>query len=99
MLQDWLARARATWRPAMYHGHGRRHGLFEGWYFKVVDAPERRVLAVIPGVFLGRDSSLSHCFVQVLDGIKAGERVVTKGAYAIRLSSISGAIPAHGHAH
>jgi RND family efflux transporter MFP subunit len=38
-------------------------------------------------------------FVQVLDGIKAGERVVTKGAYAIRLSSISGAIPAHGHAH
>lgn len=38
-------------------------------------------------------------FVQVLDGIKEGERVVTKGAYAIRLSSISGIIPAHGHAH
>jgi cobalt-zinc-cadmium efflux system membrane fusion protein len=38
-------------------------------------------------------------FVQVLEGIKAGERVVTKGAYAIRLSSISGVIPAHGHAH
>ena len=38
-------------------------------------------------------------FVQVLDGLKAGERVVTKGAYAIRLSSISGVIPAHGHAH
>jgi cobalt-zinc-cadmium efflux system membrane fusion protein len=38
-------------------------------------------------------------FVQVLDGIKEGERVVTKGASAIRLSSISGVIPAHGHAH
>lgn len=38
-------------------------------------------------------------FVQVLDGIKEGERVVTKGAYTIRLSSISGVIPAHGHAH
>jgi cobalt-zinc-cadmium efflux system membrane fusion protein len=38
-------------------------------------------------------------FVQVIDGIKEGERVVTKGAYAIRLSSISGVIPAHGHAH
>jgi RND family efflux transporter MFP subunit len=38
-------------------------------------------------------------FVQVLDGIKEGERVVTKGAYAIRLSSLSGVIPAHGHAH
>ncbi len=36
---------------------------------------------------------------QVLDGLKEGDRVVTKGAYAIRLSSISGAIPAHGHAH
>lgn len=38
-------------------------------------------------------------FVQVIDGIAEGERVVTKGAYAIRLSSISGIIPAHGHAH
>lgn len=38
-------------------------------------------------------------FVQVLDGVKEGERVVTKGAYAIRLSSVSGVIPAHGHAH
>ncbi len=38
-------------------------------------------------------------FVQVLDGLKEGDRVVTKGAYAIRLSSISGVIPAHGHAH
>jgi membrane fusion protein, heavy metal efflux system len=38
-------------------------------------------------------------FVQVLEGLKPGERVVTQGAYAIRLSSISGVIPAHGHAH
>ncbi len=38
-------------------------------------------------------------FVQVLAGLKEGERVVTRGAYAIRLSSISGVIPAHGHAH
>jgi membrane fusion protein, heavy metal efflux system len=38
-------------------------------------------------------------FVQVVEGLKPGERVVTKGAYAILLSSISGVIPAHGHAH
>lgn len=38
-------------------------------------------------------------FVQILGGIKEGERVVTKGAYAIRLSSMSGVMPAHGHAH
>jgi cobalt-zinc-cadmium efflux system membrane fusion protein len=38
-------------------------------------------------------------WVQVVSGVAEGERVVTKGAYAIRLSSISGVIPAHGHAH
>jgi RND family efflux transporter MFP subunit len=38
-------------------------------------------------------------WVQVLHGLKEGERVVTQGAYTLRLSSISGVIPAHGHAH
>ena len=38
-------------------------------------------------------------FVQVKRGIEPGERVVTKGAYAIRLSAVSSVIPAHGHAH
>jgi multidrug efflux pump subunit AcrA (membrane-fusion protein) len=38
-------------------------------------------------------------WVQVLSGITEGERVVTKGAYAIRLASVSSAIPAHGHVH
>src|SRR5690606_37919284 len=37
--------------------------------------------------------------VQVLSGIAAGERVVTKGAYQIKLSTMSGALPAHGHEH
>ena len=35
-------------------------------------------------------------FVQVLAGLSAGERVVTKGAYAIRLASVSTTIPATG---
>ncbi|MEY4199079.1 MAG: hypothetical protein RLZZ265_819, partial [Verrucomicrobiota bacterium] len=38
-------------------------------------------------------------FVQVLAGLKEGERIVTKGAYAIRLASVSSSLPAHGHAH
>jgi RND family efflux transporter MFP subunit len=38
-------------------------------------------------------------FVQVKQGLKEGERVVTKGAYAIRLASVSSVIPAHGHTH
>jgi cobalt-zinc-cadmium efflux system membrane fusion protein len=38
-------------------------------------------------------------WVQVLSGVTEGERVVTKGAMAIRLASASSVIPAHGHAH
>ncbi len=37
--------------------------------------------------------------VQVISGITEGERVVTKGAYQIKLSSASGILPAHGHEH
>lgn len=35
--------------------------------------------------------------VQVLDGLSVGEMVVTKGAYSIRLASVSSSIPAHAH--
>lgn len=38
-------------------------------------------------------------YVQILSGIVENERVVTKGAYQIKLSSASGALPAHGHEH
>lgn len=38
-------------------------------------------------------------YMQVLDGIKPGERVVTQGAYLIRLAALSTQIPAHGHVH
>jgi membrane fusion protein, heavy metal efflux system len=37
--------------------------------------------------------------VQIVSGIGEGERVVTKGAYQIKLSQASGAMPAHGHEH
>lgn len=37
--------------------------------------------------------------VQVLQGLSEGDRVVTQGAYAIRLASVSTALPAHGHSH
>lgn len=35
----------------------------------------------------------------VLEGVSTGERVVVRGAYDLKLSAASGAIPAHGHAH
>jgi len=37
--------------------------------------------------------------VQVLSGIANGERVVTKGSYQVKLATMSGAVPAHGHEH
>ena len=37
--------------------------------------------------------------VQILSGINEGDRVVTKGAYQIKLATATGTIPDHGHAH
>ena len=37
--------------------------------------------------------------VQVTAGLRVGERVVKKGAYLLRLSSMSPQAPAHGHVH
>lgn len=37
--------------------------------------------------------------VQILSGLKAGDRVVTQGAYQVKLASASNAIPAHTHEH
>ncbi|WP_348814015.1 efflux RND transporter periplasmic adaptor subunit [Flavobacterium maritimum] len=45
---------------------------------------------------LGASDGMS---VQILSGIAENERVVTKGGYQIKLSSASGALPAHGHEH
>jgi len=41
----------------------------------------------------------SHGWTQVETGVAAGEHVVTRGAYEIKLASATGAIPAHGHVH
>jgi cobalt-zinc-cadmium efflux system membrane fusion protein len=37
--------------------------------------------------------------VEIRSGLAVGDHVATKGAYTIRLSTLSSAIPAHGHAH
>lgn len=37
--------------------------------------------------------------VQIVAGLKPGERVVSKGAFLVRLASLSTAAPAHGHVH
>lgn len=58
-----------TLHPEIYHGHRKKPPFFEGWYFKFLDASEKFGYAVIPGIFLAEDSSKSHTFVQVLDGM------------------------------
>ena len=41
----------------------------------------------------------SNGWTEVLEGIAAGEHVVTRGAYEIKLQSAAGSVPAHGHVH
>jgi cobalt-zinc-cadmium efflux system membrane fusion protein len=37
--------------------------------------------------------------IEITSGLTAGERVVVKGAWSVKLAASSGAVPAHGHAH
>ena len=37
--------------------------------------------------------------IEITDGLKPGETVVTKGAIHVKLASASNAIPAHTHSH
>ncbi len=46
-----------------------------------------------------RTGLVEGSYVQVLEGVKPGDRVVSRGAYLIRLSALSNQIPAHGHVH
>jgi cobalt-zinc-cadmium efflux system membrane fusion protein len=47
-------------------------------------------------VKLGANDGLN---VQILSGVEEKERVVSKGAYQIKLAVASGSMPAHGHEH
>ena len=37
--------------------------------------------------------------IEILSGLKAGERIVNKGVYFVKLASLAGALPAHSHEH
>jgi cobalt-zinc-cadmium efflux system membrane fusion protein len=70
----------------------------------IIDDAGRPVVFVQRGgeTFVRRPVKLgirNHGMVQVLEGVATGDRVVTKGAYLIRLSTMSSAVPAHGHVH
>jgi len=46
-----------------------------------------------------RTGSREAGYIHVLEGVKPGERVVSRGAYQVRLAAMSTQIPAHGHVH
>ncbi len=38
-------------------------------------------------------------WIEVREGLEPGDRVVTRGAYYLRLAAAAGSVPSHGHAH
>ncbi len=46
-----------------------------------------------------RTGAAAGDYVQVIEGLQAGDRVVSRGAYLVRLAALSTQIPAHGHVH
>ncbi len=46
-----------------------------------------------------RLGSAAGGWIQAVEGVEPGERVVHRGAYLVRLAAMSTRIPAHGHAH
>ncbi|MEG2066531.1 MAG: efflux RND transporter periplasmic adaptor subunit [Tannerellaceae bacterium] len=66
----------------------------QGLYFVYLRLDEEgyKKQEVTPGANNGAE-------VQILSGLKAGDTVVTKGAYQVKLASASHAIPAHSHQH
>ena len=67
-----LPTLRKIWHPELFQGSKHRRKYFEGWYFKLVDAVEETILAVVPGIALGVSHEDSHAFVQVFNG-KTGD--------------------------
>jgi hypothetical protein len=57
---------RRIWNPAEFQGGKVSRRFFEGWYFKQVDAEERRIVAVIPGISYSPDGTQRHAFVQIV---------------------------------
>lgn len=69
---------RGILHPEAFHGEGAPAPFFEGWYLKLVTADQRRSLALIPGLFRGREPGSAHAFVQV----------VIPGAEAVRFERV-----------
>ena len=63
-----INRLKSLFNPEQYHGWGKKKRFFEGWYYKIVDAEEKKTFAIIPGIAMDNNGG-RQSFVQVLDGI------------------------------
>lgn len=54
--------------PSHYHGSSKKNDFFEGWFYKVVDSKGENIFAIIPGVFISKDKTKEHSFIQILNG-------------------------------
>ena len=59
---------RGIMNPSLYHGRGKKPPFFEGWYYKVISADEKSIIAVIPGISLSPDPRECQAFIQFFDG-------------------------------
>src|SRR6056297_194610 len=56
------------YKPEVYHGKNINDtNFFEGWYFKIVDQTQKNIYAIIPGVFINKEGTNNHSFIQILD--------------------------------
>ncbi len=57
------------WRPETFQGHSKKNNYFEGWYFKLIDQSRKTVIAIIPGIAIGKNKQDSHSFIQFIDAV------------------------------
>jgi cobalt-zinc-cadmium efflux system membrane fusion protein len=65
-------------------------GLFVAFVQVEGESFERRVLGL---------GARDRGYAEVLSGLRAGEHVVTRGAWSVKLAASSGSVPSHGHSH
>ena len=58
------------WHPEVFQGRGKTRNYFEGWYYKLIDRDRSHVMALIPGIALGRAGEDPHAFIQFIDAVK-----------------------------
>jgi hypothetical protein len=58
---------RETLEAGNISGSASKAGLFRGWYFKLIDQSRSTVLAVIPGIAIGKNGQDAHAFIQLID--------------------------------